>query len=169
LKKLISPILLCGALAVLSMPAVASLQLNANTTSQPLVKKPFDVTCDAAYGDKLTLRHGMWGRPWFVGNAQGEIWYRADGRREVHVTSYNIRKNDWVLNAGNKANLNLLWSGTKSRSQDNLKQYTFENTTRNPIQVSISAGVNNDWGGSVRVEFVFDKSGNDERCEANIT
>jgi hypothetical protein len=170
LKKLIPPILLCGALAAFSMPAAASLQLNPVANAQPPVKKFFDVSCDASYGgDELTYRHGMWGKPKFKGNARGNILQWANGQREVHVTSYNIVKNPWVDGAGNKANLNLLWNGTKSKSQgDNLKQYLWGNDTQNHIEVSISAGNTKDLI-LPKVQFIFDKPGKDVRCEATIT
>jgi hypothetical protein len=169
LKKLISPILLCGALAGFSMPATASLaqHLIGNFAASPIVaKKPFNVSCSRAYGEPKRINN-TWGLGVFKGTAYGEVWYRANGKREVHVTSYNITKNVFVENAGNKANLNLWWINNKSKSQDNLKQTHLGDEARNPIQLSISAGNSNDR--AVRLEFIFDKKGKDERCDAYVS
>lgn len=144
--------LFCSAFAGFSTFASAS----------PIVaKKNFSQQC--TYNDGPAIwSGGRYVQPMFRGWARGEIFYRANGNREVHVNGYNIFKDHVV--GGNSANLNLIWANTKAKSADNLKQgQNFADV--HPVTVSISAYTT----GNVTLEFIFDKSGKpDPKCTATI-
>jgi len=139
---------LCLSLSLACLPLTSNAALPAQSDSAKMPSYPFSLSCS---------------KDNFTGEVRGHYYNYGSNGRSVYVDQYKITKRNGQ-SGGNKANVNTTIAdanggGSKSfKSPDSMKQdgqwHDLGDFWHSPWTAT-----------QVRVEFVFDKSGKDPRCE----